>query len=227
MGNPHRFIDSARNMKLQYVVIHFIAIFAMIVVPVFLTVVTTRPYEMYHRVVNRLDGAGIHMHQGINLAPDYLDAADKPGILVFDDYIVFVDTNLALSIPADLFGTDAMPYTFNELFTVIAVYNLYITSLLIPMLLLSMVIMFVLHLFFYAVTAYFLGAFRIRSTYFGFGERLKISIMGSLPVAAICAAVGFFIPIVHVILFQMVNLLVLFHLSKRYDTKEKEMLGVL
>lgn len=207
---------------------HFLFIFAILFAPVFFIIVRTQPHEMYQRVFSlRFEEAGIELFSHTAFAPELLREGNT-AIYVFEDLIVFFDASLTMYAPAEFFNIAEMPYTFEEMFSMIAMYNMYIPHLLLPMILLAMFVMLVLKIFFYAVTAYFLGAFRMLSSFkFDYGERLKISIMSSLPVAILCAVVGLLIPIVHLILFQLVNLLVLFFLSKRYDTREKEMMGVM
>jgi len=227
MGKPYSFIESARWMRVRYVLIHFLFIFGLLFIPVFIIIVQTQPYEMYQRVMGlRFEGAMLVLHQDTSFAPEYLQG-DITAIYVFDDIVVFSDGGTNLYAPSAFFDISTMPYAFEEMFSMIAMYNMYIPHLLVPMILLSMFVVLVLKLFFYVVTAYFLGAFSATSEPFGFGERLKIAIMSSLPVALVCVIFGFFVPVVHIILFQMLNLLVLFYLAKRYDFKDSEMQGVI
>jgi len=227
MGKPYSFIESARAMKGRYVLIHFIFILALLFMPVFVIVIRTQPHEMYQRVFSLNFGeAGFEMRQDTGFAPEHLQA-DITAIYVFEDLVVFHDASMTLYAPSGFFDIETMPYSFEEMFSMIAMYNMYIPHLLIPMIMFSMFVVLVLKGFFYIVTAYFLGAFRAASTYFGFGERFKIAVMSSLPVAIVCVVVGFLVPVVHIILFQMLNLLVLFYIAKRYDNKDKEMLGVM
>ena len=226
LGKSYSFIETARIMKKRYVLVHFLLMLAILYIPVFFIIVRTQPSEMYQRVFAlRFEEARIKPFLHTSFSPEFL--LDLPSehtvIFVFDDLVVFSDSGTTMYAPTRFFNIDEMTYTFDEMFSMIAMYNMYIAHLLIPMLMFSLFVMLVLKVFFYIVTAYFLGAFRILSSIkFSFGERTKISIMSSLPIVLLCAVAGFLVPIVHIILFQLLNLLLLFMLSKKYDRKELE-----
>lgn len=225
---PYSFFENVRKIKKRYVFIHFLLVYAILFLPVFVIVIRTQPHEIYQRVFSlRFEDAPIEVYSQTGFSEELLDAGNT-AIYFFEDMVVFSDANMTMYAPAVFFNSESTQLGFGELFNMIAMYNMYIQHLLIPMILLSMVVVMVLTVFFYVVTAFFLGVFRMASSNkFTFTERLKISIMSSLPVAIVCAVAGVLIPIVHLILFQLVNILVLFAMSKRYDLREKEMLALI
>ena len=219
----NNFIDSAKQKSTRYVLAYFVLVLTMLFLPVFWVLIHTQPYEMYQRVFSlNFQEAEIKM---LLETPFFVEPImyDQVAIYVFNDYLAFSDGSLLMLAPVHFFNIAEMHYSFEELFSKIAMYNLYIPHLLVPMLLLSFFVLFVLHLFFSIVTAYFLGVLRLHAIKFEFGERLKIIILCSVPVASICTIIGFFIPIVHIIFFQMINLIVIFWLLKKYDEREKKL----
>jgi hypothetical protein len=204
-------------------------LFGLLALPVFYVLVNTRPHEMYQRVFSMsFEDAGIIMHDGVLFSAEHIAENGEPAIYVFDDVMVFYSSHISLYAPAIFFDAVTMPYSFEGLFDIIAMYNRYMTELFMPMVLLVTFIMLVLNVFFFIVTSVFLGAFRTTSSImFTFGERLKISVMSSLPVAVLCMFVAFFSFFLYFFLFQVVILLVVFCISKQYDLREKEILGVI
>jgi len=192
--------------------------------PLFYVIVRTQPYELYSRVYSA-DFELVTMEQHLTEAfnPDTIDTT-RPAIYVFNDVLVYADPLLLLSAPMEFFGQDEMALPYYELFNMLAVYNLYIPQFLFPMLAIAFGVTIVLQFFFYLVFALFLGLYRMASTKFPFRENLKIVIMSSLFPALLCAFIGFLLPAVHIILFQLANILVLFYFSKQFDKREKEML---
>lgn len=228
-GKFYTFFESARSLNVKYVFLHFMLLFGLLALPVFYVLVNTQPHEMYQRVFSMaFEDARILIHDGVLFSPEHITEEVDPAIYVFDDVLVFYSSHLSLYAPAIFFDTVVMPFNFEGLFDVIAMYNRYITELFMPMVLLVTFIMLVLNLFFFIVTAVFLGMFRTASSImFTFGERFKMAVMSSLPAAVLCMVVAFFAPIVHIVLFQAINLMVVFWISKQYDLREKEMLGVM
>jgi len=224
MGKPYEFINTARNIKWRYLILHFILVSIIMYIPVFALVVRTQPDQLYSRVYSvDLEDAAVLFYPQEDFNPAVVEKSN-PAIYVFNDFIVYIDPMLALSAPVEFFGPDELSRSFGEIFGMIAVYNLYITQFLIPMLLIAFFVLFILQVVFYLIFAVFLGLFRLNSTKFPFRENVKIVIMSSLFPALICTAFGFLLPVVHIILFQMINILLLFFLSRRYDKKEKEAL---
>jgi len=190
----------------------------------FYLVVRTQPDQLYSRVFSvDFEESSIEFFSQTDFDAAIIDNT-HPVIYVFDDFVVYVDSMLALPAPAEFFGPDELTLTFGEIFSMLAVYNMYIPQFLLPMLMIALFVFFVLQVLFYIVFAAFLGLFRLNSTRFPFRENVKIVIMSSLLPAVACTALGFLLPVVHIILFQMANILLLFFLSKRYDRKEKEIL---
>ena len=223
LGRPHAFINLAANIKTSYVVLHFMLILCLLFVPVFALVVRTQPDQLYTRMFSQNFEGGAIKHRDTELfSREMIDEA-SPAIYAFADYVVYADSNIILPAPSEYFASGELSYPFGEVFGMIAVYNMYIPQFLLPMLMAAFVVLIILQLFFYFLSAVFFGIYRMASTRFGFGERLKIMVMGSLLPALLSFAIGFLLPAVHIILFQLLNLLMLFFLSKKYDIKEREL----
>ena len=224
LGKPHPFISLAVRIKWRYAILHFMLIVSLLFVPIFVLVVRTQPDQLYERMFSQnLEGAVIERHDTESFSPEKISSF-RPVIYAFGDLVVYADPNIVLSAPSELFGDGELSRPFREVFGMIAVYNMYIPQFLLPMLAIAFLILLILQLFFCLVSAAALGAFRMASTRFDFGEKAKIAVMSSLLPALTGAAVGLVLPAVHIILYQMVNLLLLFFLSKRYDKKERELL---
>ncbi|MCL1819158.1 MAG: hypothetical protein FWG36_00720 [Oscillospiraceae bacterium] len=209
-------------MKKRYAFIHFLLIFCLLFIPIFILVLRTQPDELYTRIFFQdFENAVIEDYQTERYSKEVVTNV-RPVIYVFSDFVVYADSNMVLSAPSEFF--DELPHPFGEVFSMIAVYNMYIPQFLLPLLMIAFFILLVLQLFFYLISAAFLGVARLASTRFTFGGRVKTVIMSSLFPALLCAGIGFILPTVHIVLFQMLNLLLLFYLSKKYDRKERELL---
>ncbi|MCL2004261.1 MAG: hypothetical protein FWG72_09715 [Oscillospiraceae bacterium] len=210
-------------MKRRTVIAHFLLIVCLLYVPVFALVVRTQPAQLYTRLFSQsFEGAAVEYKNTGSFSPEEMDYG-QPGILVFGDFVVYADSHIVLSAPAEYFSAGELSRPFEEVFGMIAVYNMYIPQILLPLLSIALLILLVLQLFFCLMSAAFLKTFRLVSKQFQFGENVKIAIMSSSLPALISAAVGFILPAVHIVLFQMATLLVLFSLPKRYDKKEREL----
>ena len=225
-GKPYNFINSAINMKWRYVILHFFLIFNLLFIPVFVLMIRTNPHELYQRIYSfDFEKSRIVFNTGELFSLDLIDESNS-AIYVFEDVLVYADPSLILTVPVEFFDFDDFYYSFNELFDMISVYNLYITQFLLPFLGLAMLVVLVLQVFFMLVFAFFLGLFRAMTSSFSFAERLKIVIMSSLPLSLVCMIIGFFLPAIHIIIYQMLNILMLLFISKRYDAVEREMLDL-
>ena len=221
LGKPQLFFESAISTKRSYVVLHFLLVFCLLYIPIFSFVVRTQPDELYARFFSKNfeDAVILHHNQG-NFLSERI-SQDQPVIYVFADFVVYADSNIVLSAPIEffpeLFNLDRTPLSFGEVFSMIAMYNMYITSFLLPLLGIAFFVLLILQLFFYLMSAIFLGIFRLASTKIEFSKRVKIVVMSSTLPVLISTAAGFFLPAVHIILFQMLSLLLLFYLSKKVD----------
>ena len=223
-GNWHKFIESSIGIKWRYIFLHFMLITCVLYFPVFFIVVKTQPNELYTRVFSLdFNSAEIEMHNNENFSPDKINSK-YPDINVFDDYVIYSDSNIMLSAPREFFDSATLSKPFGEIFSMIAVYNMYIPQFLLPMLLIAFIIILLMQVFFYILSAIFLGTYRMMSKHFSFREKLKIVIMGSFFPSIAGIFIGFVLPAVHIILFQMMNLFLIFFISRKYDKKEKELL---
>ena len=223
LGRPYDYINTAKSIKWRHVLLHFMLIFCLLFIPVFTQVARTPPDQIYARMYGLdFENAAVRPYPAENFSAERLDES-RPAIYIFDDFTAYVYGGVALSAPSSFFGPDELSRPFGEVFSMLAVYNLYIPQFLLPLLLAVFLILLALQLFFYVTSALFLGLVRLSSRGFPFGERIRIVVLSSLAPSLPCMAAGFFLPAVHIILFQMLNLLLLFHLSKRYDKKEREL----
>lgn len=222
MGKPYLFFKLAVSIKKRYVFFHFIVISCLLSIPIFVLLISAQPDQLYQRMFPvSMEHAVIEYYDTEYGMPQEI-ADGWFGVYVFDDLVIYADSNIVLSAPREFFISGELSRPIGEIFSMIAVYNMYIPHFLLPLIIVALVILFVLQLFFYLFSAAFLGLSRLASTRFGYGKRAKIVVMGSLIPALICVAVGFFLPAVHIVLFQIINLLLMFHLSKRYDKDERE-----
>ena len=214
LGKPQLFFEFAITTKRRYVILHFMFVFCLLFIPIFKMVVRTQPAELYTRMFSLNFDDAVVLYQSHEIFMPEKINQNEPVIYVFADFIVYADSNIVLTAPSEFFNE---LNNFGIVFSMIAMYNMYITSFLFPLLGIAFFVLFVLQLFFYLVSALFLRLFRMASSKIGFGSRVKIVILSSTFPALLSAAVGFFLPAVHVILFQMLNLLLLYFLSKRVD----------
>jgi len=209
------FFESAISIKRSYVVFHFMLVFCFLFIPIFALVVRTQPDELYSRMFSQNFDDAVILHQNQEIFSPEKISQNQPLIYVFADFIVYADSNIVLTAPSEFFSPETLHGSFGEVFSMIAMYNMYITSFLLPLLAIAFFILLILQIFFYFMSALFLGIFRLASTSFDFGKKIKIVILSSLFPALLSAAAGFVLPAVHIILFQMINLLLLYFLSKK------------
>lgn len=208
-------------MKWKYVVLQFLVVLCLLYMPLLVSIVRTQPAQLYKRLFSEnLDDLCMLEYQKESYAGG-LFTGDKPVIYVFDDSVMYSDSRIALSAPKELIiSEETQSHTPQEIFGMIAVYNGYIPRLLLPILSSICAVVCFLQVLFYVMSTCALGLYRMSSTRFTFDARIKISIMASTVPAMIGAALGFLIPGVHIIVFQILCLLILFSVSKRYDIAE-------
>ena len=223
-GKPVKFIESAVNMKWRYVILHFMFIFTLLFIPVFSLMVRTYPHELYQRLYSvDFSSSSFIDHSNELFAVDFI-LDNTTAIYFFNDKIVYADHSLLLTMPVEFIDSDNLYYSFDDYFNMISVYNLYVAQFLLPFISLAMLVVLIIHIFFISVLTVFLGFFRLGTHRFTYGERTKIIIMSSLPICIISTIAGFLIPAVHIILFQILNLILVFYLSRRYDFTQRRLI---
>ncbi|MDR2608628.1 MAG: hypothetical protein LBC57_09575 [Treponema sp.] len=93
---------------------------------------------------------------------------------------------------------------------------------LLPLLFLVFLVLLVLQAVFFGLGAVFLGLNRWNSQQFSFRDRFGIFVMSSTIPVILAALFGFFIPVLHIVVFYLAEILLAFHISNRYDAGEKE-----
>jgi hypothetical protein len=93
---------------------------------------------------------------------------------------------------------------------------------LLPLLFLVFLVLLVLQVVFFGLGAVFLGLNRWNSQKFSFKDRLGIFVMSSTIPVILAAFFGFFIPVLHIVVFYLAEIPFAFHISNRYDAGEKE-----
>lgn len=140
------------------------------------------------------------------------------------EYIIILANNNRLAISSDAFSIDRiMSNTIGTLFNDVAVNNQYYTSLLMPVLLMLFIVLIVLQLFFYIMLTVLLGTYRMNSKKFSFLLRFKLLLIASSAPALISTLIGFVIPALHIIIFELVVIMFVMFISRKYDKKEKEL----
>lgn len=222
LKKPLAFTNAAIAMRWKYVVFQFLVVCSLLYIPLLVSIIRTQPAQFYARLFSEdLDNLRISEHQ-TDASVDDPSAEDGPSLCVFEDKVVYSDSRITLSAPKELIFSEEMPpHTPQELFGMVAVYNGYIPRLLLPVLGGICAVVCVLQLLFCVMSACALGLYRMAASGFSFGERIKLSTMVSAMPAMVSMAFGFLIPGVHIILFQLLCLLLLFSLSRRYDAAEK------
>lgn len=223
LREPFAFMISAQKTKWRYILFQFFVVLCLLYMPLFVSIIRTQPAQLYERLFSeQFDGLTIQEVHGQYFYGE-LPESSEPSIRVFDNSVVYADSRLTITAPSELiFPAGAQSRSFQEVFGMIAVYNGYIPSFLLPILIGVCATICVLQILFYIMSASALGVYRMASSRFAFGARIKISVMGSAIPATVSSILGFLLPGVHIIVFQISCLLVIFLTSKRYDTMEKQ-----
>ena len=224
LGNWHKFFELSIGMKWRYIFLHFILIVCLLFFPVSFTIVKTQPDALYTRMFSQnFESSSINIYNDDNYSQNRINSSE-PAIYVFGDLVVYSDSLLVISAPSEFFDSETLAKPFGEVFSMIAVYNMYIPQFLLPLLIIAFIVLLAIQVFFYILCAIFLGTYRMMSKQFTFFKNIKIVIMGSFFPSILCVFIGFILPAIHIILFQMINLFLIFFISKKYDKKERELL---
>lgn len=219
------FISYVKNMKWRYIGCQFFLTLCLCYIPLVVFIIRTQPAEMYERLFSEdFSAASIYRLEDLNFSEDRL-VQGKTAIYFFRDSIVYNDQRITLSIPQSSYPLAKTEYSFNEIFGIIAVYNEYITRILLPILVSFFLIVGILHIIFFIFVAGGINTFRATSTGFSFGTAFKIAVMASLKPAIVSAFLGLIIPVVHLVVFQIIEILLVFRCLKRYDKEERKLLA--
>ncbi|MEG1752352.1 MAG: hypothetical protein RR234_00425 [Christensenella sp.] len=221
-GKASEFFNLAISIKWRYIIFHFMLILCLLFIPLFVSLIKTQPDILYERMLSlSFDNANIIYCKNESFSSETFQHSNNT-IFVFEDYTVYNDASFLLSAPTNLIFDSEREYNFRETFSRIAMYNMYIIQVLIPVLLIAFLITFVLQMLFYVISAIAIGVFRLTSSRFEFNKKLKLVILNSLLPALLSLLLGFLLPTVHIIVFQVLNLLLILFLFKKIDRKQEK-----
>ncbi|MEG2404353.1 MAG: hypothetical protein RSC01_05475 [Oscillospiraceae bacterium] len=221
-GKAYDFFNLAVCIKWRYIFFHFMLILCLLFIPLFVSSIKTQPDQLYERMLSlSFDNANINYCKNEKFSSETINNNSNT-IFVFKDYTVYSDASFLLSAPTNLVFDSEQEYSFREAFSRIAMYNMYIPQVLLPVLLIAFFITFILQLFFYLISAIAIGVFRLTATRFEFSKKVKIVILSSLFPALLSMILGLFLPAVHIVVFQLLNLLLIFFLFRKSDKKHQE-----
>lgn len=217
------FLKTASNIKWKYVLFHFALVLCLLYLPVFFALIKTQPDELYGRMYSvDMDRIYVEKYENECFRPERIKN-DLPTILIFDDIVVYADNQFALSAPTDLIfsGGDNLPA--RNLFGMIAVYNRYVTQFLLPVLLISFLILVILQVLFFLIAAIFCAGIRFKSASMEISKCIKAVVLCSFWPAVLCLFIGFALPTVHIVLFQIINLATVAFAAKQHEKAEEDM----
>ena len=212
---PCEFISTAKNMKWLHVLIQFLVVLCFLCIPVFLLLIKSQPSQIYERMFSLSFSNSTICDASDQEFTELSTEYKEPTIILFIDHAVYVDKQILLAVPTDFLGNKAEVYTFRELFDVIAVYNGYITEMLLPVMVSVIAVMLILQMLFTIMSASFMRLCKSDFSQFAFVDRMKLAIMGSLAPAMVSSVIGLFLPGVHIILFQLLALAMIFYVQKQ------------
>ena len=222
MRNPHEFTAFVQKAKWRHILWQFLIVLCLLYLPLFASIIRTQPAELYERLFSeQFDNLKIQEFHGQCFSGD-LPEASSPAIYIFDDYTVYRDVQVTLTAPSKLISLEGTLCSFEDIFSMIAVYNGYIPQLLIPILLSVCAVICVLQILFYLLSAGVFSLHRMDSSHFSFFTGIKISISISILPAIAGLILGFLLPGVHIILYQVLSLLILFIALKRHVIPKAE-----
>ncbi|WP_041703598.1 hypothetical protein [Lachnoclostridium phytofermentans] len=250
-GDFFKFVKTAGRLKRQFLVLQFLLITLILYLPLFYSIIIAEPYELYSRLYSisfqtdiSLKDLGISLESlddEIVIAPK----EDMPGVWIkksfenselnslskketwfcfSNDYVLIHAGSSQLVVFMEGYSRErASNMGFGTVFNDVSVNNGYYTSLLFPILALLFVTLVILQMFFYLVLTVLLKAYRMTSSPMSFWLRFRILLMASASPALLSMLIGFAVPALHIIIFELLSILLCVFISTKYDKKEKEL----
>jgi len=125
-------------------------------------------------------------------------------IAITPEYVFFRDFGASLVVPTRLIPAWVIEeMDFAEMFNHLALFNRYFSSIVAPVFLLIFVAIFVMQTLFMLAAIWLFGHWVKLSGNMTVRERFAVCSFASLPAGMLAFAVGVFIPVVHVFIFQL------------------------
>lgn len=147
----------------------------------------------------------------------------KKHLIFSEEEIVYIDINNQLAMDIKLLPSKFLnKMDYKEIFDYLSISNNYFGKFLFSISNLLLAVVFVLQLLFYCVVALLLALVGLKSNYIKYLDRIKILLVLSITPSIICTLIGFFLPAIHLFLFQILVMLLAFKSYKNYEKCQLE-----
>jgi hypothetical protein len=187
----------AKRAGISGVLFMFIAIQTALLVPIGYTLFKTEPWDMYARLYGETDF--------------------EVSMVFTEGTLSFNGEHLQMAMPLDIVPDWVIQERdMKEMFNYLFLYNRYFTDLLLPVMLFIAAGFFITQILFYVCVSWMFGQTRLMTTYMTMKERLVICVYASLIAMFPGMLVGFIMPVLHILIFEVIVIYVAYKVSQEY-----------
>jgi len=138
-------------------------------------------------------------------------------LIISPEYVFYRDSNAHLAVPTRLVPAWVLEEGHvEELFNHLALYNRYFMGIVAPVFILVFVVFFITQAFIYIAAVWLFGHWQKLSGNMTIRERFAVCTFASVPAGAIGFAVGIFLPVFHIVIFQFLMIWFTYKAMKEY-----------
>jgi len=160
-----------------------------------------------------------HMSYSVKIAPryEYVTGDTDFNFVITPEYIFYQDSNAMLAVPTRLVPVWVLEeMDFMELFNHLALYNRYFSSVVAPVFVLVFFVIFISQLLIYVAAVWLFGQWQKLSGNMTIRERFAVCTFASVPAVILGVAFGFFLPIMHLLIFQLLMIYCTYRAMKEF-----------
>ncbi len=196
----HLLCKFSKRARLPRALLLFVGIQFALTVPVLFVLLTTQPYDMHAR----LNGAASFDEMQFTV--------DITG-----DYVSYTDAHSGMAMPSGIIPEDVTGgRDYKEIYNCLALYKGYYARVLLPICMAAGAVLFVSQLMLYVCACWLYGLTRKMTTYMTMPQRFAVCVYASLPAVLPGVVIGFFMPVFHLFIFQLVMLFTAYKVLEVY-----------
>lgn len=207
----------AKDTRLFRVLCVFLAVQVLLAVPIGITLLRDPPSVLYPRVHGGPDFAlfdrnwadEIEVTEDANgfasdISPSEISVEyESHYFIITPEYIFYKDANASLAIPTNLVSAWALREgNLEEIFDHLALFNRYFSSIVAPLFLMIFVVFAASQGLICLAAVWLFGYWQMPLGYLNVRERFAVCTFASVPAGILGFAIGIFLPIFHIFLFQ-------------------------
>jgi hypothetical protein len=191
----------AKRAGLTRALLLFIGVQLVLTVPVLYVLLMTQPYEMHARL------------NGVASFDEMQFTVDITG-----EYVSYTDAYSSVAMPAGIIPAEVTdsPPDYKEIYNYLALYNGYFIKVLLPVTLVAGAVLFLSQAMLYFCACWLYGLTRKMTTYMTMAERFTVCVYASLPALFPGVVLGFFVPVFHLFIFELIMLFTAYKVLEVY-----------